>query len=514
LRFEDLRPTPPEFQLAGDAERVAITCAAMGVDATDLELPVPLDRTAYRRALATLTDRGLIASGRLTEYGREVEALPVERAWGELLVRGGPELAPVLAVASNVDSLHRMTRDERDLRGGIVRGSDHLTAYNLYAEAVNQFGATGFVYGLPRHVFSDDLTDWADERGVLVKAIEDLAMGTAAVYRALELPLPRALPYASKDIRDRFVHLVAEVMPFDLVMDDHTADGQEARVGRSSFAGNWGAVAGSLRFFADRFGTPRASIEGTTIPYDLVRRYARSGAAAVRVSGPRKHQRLEIVRTREYFGFELESSTEPLKGTFPASVRDAAREALAEGLLSGGLAHPDQAAVRQAAQRLREWWRRSGGRLEVASEDALREVLLAQLAGVESWSAFQQTRVTLAADALVDPGTREALDRLPSTIRIFGDTTGVEYGVERGEAIIRIRLREGQARRLQPHDLPEFDRPVRFAVLRGEAPALEASTLDALRALLRSGSKARSARPKKGKGRRGPEGPRKPRRRR
>ena len=51
LAFEQLRPTPPEFQLAGDAERVAITCAALGVDARDLDLPVPLDRIAYRRAL-------------------------------------------------------------------------------------------------------------------------------------------------------------------------------------------------------------------------------------------------------------------------------------------------------------------------------------------------------------------------------------------------------------------------------------------------------------------------------
>jgi hypothetical protein len=60
LSFETLRPTPPEFQLAGDAERVAITCAALGVDASDLELPVPLDRAAYRNALALLTDRGLV----------------------------------------------------------------------------------------------------------------------------------------------------------------------------------------------------------------------------------------------------------------------------------------------------------------------------------------------------------------------------------------------------------------------------------------------------------------------
>src|SRR5919106_1321202 len=78
LRFEDLRPTPPEFQLAGDAERVALTCAALGVDAGDLDLPVPLDRIAYRRAIETLTSRGLVERGRLTAYGREVEAMPVD----------------------------------------------------------------------------------------------------------------------------------------------------------------------------------------------------------------------------------------------------------------------------------------------------------------------------------------------------------------------------------------------------------------------------------------------------
>ena len=45
--FERFRPVPPEFQLAGDAERVAITCAAIGVDASDLDLPVALDRAAF-----------------------------------------------------------------------------------------------------------------------------------------------------------------------------------------------------------------------------------------------------------------------------------------------------------------------------------------------------------------------------------------------------------------------------------------------------------------------------------
>ena len=87
LDFEQLRPTPPEFQLAGDAERVAITCAALGVDARDLDLPVAArPHGATARAVEMLTRRGLIENGRLTAYGREVEAFPVERPWGELLV--------------------------------------------------------------------------------------------------------------------------------------------------------------------------------------------------------------------------------------------------------------------------------------------------------------------------------------------------------------------------------------------------------------------------------------------
>ena len=93
---------------------------------------------------------------------------------------------------------------------------------------------------------------------MLVKAIEDAALGVASVYRSLELPLPKQLPYASKDLRREWADLLARFMPFDLVIDEHTADGQEARVSKTSVAGSWGAVAGNLRFFADRFGVPRA----------------------------------------------------------------------------------------------------------------------------------------------------------------------------------------------------------------------------------------------------------------
>jgi hypothetical protein len=490
LVFEALRPTPPEFQLAGDAERVAITCAALGVDARDLDLPVPLDRVAYNKATALLTSRGLIENGRLTSYGREVEALPVERPWGELLVHSDAELIPMAAVCSNIESLHRMTREERDLHGVIVNGSDHLTAYNLYAEAVNQHGYVGAVYGLPRHLFEDRLEEWAERRGVLVKAIEDTALGLASVYRSLELPLPKQLPYASKDIRRRWSDLIARIMPFDLVIDEHTADGQEARVSKTSVAGSWGAVAGNLRFFADRFGVPRAAIEGTTLSYDLVRKYATLGAAQVVLGGPRKHQRLIIERRRTYFGFELETELEIIEEDIPTGLQSAARDVLARALWHGETTHPDQNRLRRILTQMDELWRRSGGSLKELSPEALLARIRRQLEGVRSWDEFQRTQIRLDAAELVDDATRQQLEALPDRLHLKGDAAPLDYEIQDGDGVVRVRLREGQAKRLRIDDLPRLDRPLKFAVQRGRHPPLLADTIPALQALLRRSPKA------------------------
>src|SRR6478736_3608343 len=278
IDFASLKPTAPEFQLAGDSERVAITCADLGVAADDLELPVPLDKVSYRRAMQFLEGRGIIEQGRLTRYGRAVEAMPVEREWAELLVNADDSMVPYLAVMSGVESLHRMTRDERDLEGLIVPGSDHLTAYNVYAEAFRVAGYIGEVYGLERHLFhEEEISEWAERRGVLVKSIEDAALGMASVYRGLSMRLPTHMPLAHEGTRRQFALLLAEYMPFDLVMDEQTAWGEEARVSKTSVCGSWGAIAGELRYFADKFGNPRASIEGTQVPADFIRKYAQTG---------------------------------------------------------------------------------------------------------------------------------------------------------------------------------------------------------------------------------------------
>ncbi len=496
LDFDRLEPTPPEFQLAGDAERVALTCGAIGVDATDLDLPVPLDRIAYRRAVQELSDRGIVAEGRLTEYGRTVESMPVERPWAELLVRADSATLPLVAVVSNVDSLHRMTREERDLKGVAVRGSDHLTVYNLYAEAVNRFGHIGTVFGLPRHLFDESLDVWAEERGVLVKAIEDIALGTASVFRALECPLPSQLPYVTKQLRQEWAALLAKVMPLDLAIDEQLADGTQVRVGKTSLAGSWGPVAGTVRFFADRFGIPRASIEGTTLDYDLIQRHATRCAPRLELCGSRSQQSFGVRRTVSYHGFTLDSTVERLAGRVPTSLRADVPTVLAGALLAGTTGHPQQAAIRRAVRDLRDLYGRSGGTLTALADEGLQALLEAQLQQVRGWAEFRKTRVTLDPSSLVSIAIRDELLALPSGIHLLGDTVPLRYTMRDGEPVVYLRLREGQARRLRVEDVPPLDRPIRFGVARSTGPDLEAATIPALReALRRERRQTKSRRP-------------------
>src|SRR5918998_58722 len=362
LDFFSLRPTEPEFQLAGDAERVAMTCAAIGIRADELELPVPLDKVAYRRAVGLLESRHIIENGRLTPYGRSVEAMPVERAWAELLVNADDAMIPYLAVMSAIESLHRMTREERDIDGLVVPGSDHLTAYNVYAEAYQEAGFVGEVYGLPRHLFDERrLDEWAERRGVLVKSIEDAALAMASVYRAVNLPLPSDMPNAGDATYRAFADLVAQYMPFQLVIDEQAPWGEEVRVSKSSVCGSWGAIAGDIRYFADRFGVPRASVEGTQLPYDLVRKYATRGDPELVFDERSRRSPLVMKRTVTYFGFELEREAEPIDEPWPEELAPRARRALAEALARGEARHKAVPRNRPAIEEARELWRRSGG---------------------------------------------------------------------------------------------------------------------------------------------------------
>jgi hypothetical protein len=488
IDFSALRPTEPEFQLAGDSERVALTAAALGVRADELDLPVPLDRVSYRRALQRLQERHVVdEQGRLSPYGRAVEALPVERAWAELIVNAEDELLPFLSVMSSIESLHRMTREERDLDGVVVHGSDNLTAYNLYAEAYREAGYIGEVYGLPRHLFdAERMERWAERRGVLVKSVEDAALAMASVYRSVGLDLPTSMPWAGERVHRRFADLLARYMPFDLVIDEETAWGDSARVSKTSVCGSWGAIAGTLRYFADRFGIPRASIEGTQVPPDLLRRYARRGEPQLDYDARRKT--LVLTRRVEYFGFELEREVEAL-AEWSGDLAPRARRVLAEALARGEARHAGVRRNERMVEEVRETWRRSGGRTAKLGMHELAALYEAQLDGVDSLDEFRARPLRLDLDALVPAEDRARYAALPDVASVRGREVELQYDVEDGEdgapiGVVRLRLPEKLARTLVEEELPALDRPLRFVVTRGQRGAVRAETLDDLQAQL------------------------------
>ncbi|MDO8667434.1 MAG: DEAD/DEAH box helicase [Gemmatimonadales bacterium] len=499
LDFAKLEPQPPEFQLAGDTERVALTCAALGVDARDLDLPVVLDRRAYAAAVELLERRGIVENGALTTYGIEVEELPVDRQWAELLLHADTDLIPVVAVIAAVDSLHRMTREERMLRGLIVPGSDHLTAYNVYAEAVNRHGSVGEVYGLERHVFGESLASWAEERGVLMKAIEDAALGFASVHRALELSLPARLAHADESVLRRFQDLLARVMPLDLVIDEQTATGDPVRVSRGSVCGTWGGVAGAIRYFADRQGVARAAVEGTQLPFDLIRHYARPDAPEVVYDARQKRTPLVALRRLRFFGFELDKELEVLD-RIPPDLLGPSRAALVEAVMTGAARHKDARALRHTLERLGELYRRSGGALTSASGAGVRAALGARLKNMARFEDFLSADLALTVEEFAPAVERRALEGLPSWIELAGERCPLAYEIDGERAIVRVRVKEGLARNLRPEDLPALDRPLAFTVVRGKDAAIRAGSLEELRRELNAGRRIgprQSARAKK-----------------
>jgi hypothetical protein len=376
-----------------------------------------------------------------------------------------------------------MTREDRDLSGVTVPGSDNLTAYNLYAEAFSHCGYIGEVYGLPRHLFDESIEKWAEQRGVLVKAIEDAALAAASIYRALGMELPTKMVNARDHIYRKFTELLAQFMPFDLVIDEQTSDGTEARVSKTSVCGSWGPIAGDLRYFADRSGIPRAAIEGTQVPMELIRRYAARSEAELIYDPRRKHGPLVLNRKLEYFGFELESELETIED-FPPELATQARHVLAQALARGEARHFAVKKNQDVIAEIREGYKRSGGETKRLGLPELTALYEEQLSAANSMDDFKSARLSVDRERFIPRETRERLERLPGYVTVRDRDVEIDYDVEERDGqrhgVARLRLPEKIARSLTREEIPQLDRPVRFVVLRGQRGAVRADDLDEL----------------------------------
>jgi hypothetical protein len=294
------------------------------------------------------------------------------------------------------------------------------------------------------------------------------------------------MPNAGEETLAKFQQLLAQFMPFSLVIDEETATGENVRVSKTSVAGSWGAIAGELRYFADKMGIPRAGIEGTNVPMALIRRYATESQPELAFNPDSKRAPLVLKRRVSYHGFELEREVEPID-TVPAELVDRARRLMAEALARGEARHIAAKNDRVAIEEIREAWRRSGGRTPRLSMDDLATIYERQLDAqdVRTYDDFRRARLGLDAEAFLPRTERERFLALPDNIEIRGREIPVRYDVEEtadgARGVAWLTLPEKIARTLAPEELPEFDRPLRFVVARGQRGAARGDTLDALR---------------------------------
>jgi hypothetical protein len=296
------------------------------------------------------------------------------------------------------------------------------------------------------------------------------------------MPLPRSFPRAGDRLLREWQRLLAEVMPFDLVIDEETSWGEEVRVSQTSVCGSWGPIAGDLRYFSDRFGRTRGSIEGTQLPFDLIWRNAEVTEGELVYDPGQRRAPLRLRKTRMYHGFELESEDEGIDA-FPAGREEEARRILAEAMSAGAAYHRDVRPNRGVFRELREVHRRSGGETREVTESALAEDFRRRLGGVGSYSQFMETPLAIQPDDWASAEERKRWLALPGSVTLRGEEYPLDYFVEDGASLVRARIPEKVLWEIQESDVPALDRPLRWTVLRGKRDAVRADTLEEAREL-------------------------------
>jgi ATP-dependent helicase HrpA len=206
----------------------------------------------------------------------------------------------------------------------------------------------------------------------------------------------------------------------------------------------------------------------------------------VEVRGTGKRQNLAVTRDITYHGFSLDGELTILRGKIPQELREAAVEGLIDAVMSGATVHRHQHRVRRSLEELGELHRRSGGTLDQAESAAIKPILADQLAAIDGWDEFLQAPLMLNPVKMIPEATRKLLNALPDKVHLFGDMVPLDYDLDGATPVVRLRLKEGQARRLRPRDLPELDRPLRFTVTRGQGPAVRARSLEELQQALKN----------------------------
>ena len=479
-----LKPTAPEFAIGGDLREVALTCARLGVNANELDLIAPINSALYEAEVNRFKERGIIESEGLTAYGKKVERLPVEPSWAELIVQSQNDdrrLLDIVAVSACVESLYSLLRKNADLSGVKVNGSDHLTAYNIVVSALNRFGYLRKSSDREvEYAFQGDwfrkrynkqtgqteknmggFVQWCDEHGFNARAIKEVAIAMKSVYRQLRLrvrmPDPQNLQIISEndDLHKEFVDLLARVQSLDFVRDERNS--QVGTVWRAKHSLTDGArVLGKIRYWSDRRGIQRATIEGTEVPEDLFKLYTDKKPDSIHQVNS---EGVEIEFKLEFAGEPVGSLIEAAADSeVPAELVKQAEQKFIDALLNRQISTGFADQNRETRKLSRQLRIRSGGAVEEISESKEQELYKLEFkdkeiisvrslqSAIESGKVNPDNLLLKLEDFIPVETQKKIMADNPDTVQVEGETLAVEYGVSGHEFYCLAEVAEGFAR--------------------------------------------------------------------
>jgi hypothetical protein len=109
----------------------------------------------------------------------------------------------------------------------------------------------------------------------------------------------------------------------------------------------------------------------------------------------------------------------------------------------------------------------------------------ARLETVDAVQDLKHLQLRMTWDDWITPEQRAQYDDLPHMVEVRDRQVPIEYDVEERDdgtlfGVARLRLPEKLARTLVTEELPPFDRPYRFVVLRGQRGSARGRTLEEL----------------------------------
>lgn len=319
LDFDTLEPTVPEFELSGSLEQLALITAKQRLDISDLELIDRIDTDAYASVFSRLVERKIIQMRDgipgLTSLGRRLLSLPLDTAWGELVLKahdqGDDELLQVVVAAACLPEIYKLTtRKWRPYQDkNVLQGSDHLTVANIFGDAVSQFGKRhkngySFMQGPFRR--------WYEESNYMGKELRNAALLMVSIYYALKHELPRPQDFAEiklgSELHQRFLNLLLTVQSLEYVQGQkHSSFPGQVYGNSRNGVSNGSSTIGSIRQWTDSAGRLAATVEGTDVSAEVVLGFARQQIVALGgISLYGEQLRLRVYVKDIFAGEELE----------------------------------------------------------------------------------------------------------------------------------------------------------------------------------------------------------------